>query len=59
MAICSKQHHGISPNKYNEMILVYIYLVYITNYNRQIVFYRANYIRAIETIVTQFKQFGL
>lgn len=59
MAICSKQHHGISPNKYNEMILVYIYLVYITNYNRQIVFYRANYIRAIATIVTQFKQFGL
>lgn len=59
MAICSKQHHGISPNKYNEMILVYIYLVYITNYNRQNVFYRANYIRAIETIVTQFKQFGL
>lgn len=59
MAIYSKQHHGISPNKYNEMILVYIYLVYITNYNRQNVFYRANYIRAIETIVTQFKQFGL
>lgn len=59
MAICSKQHHGISPNKYNEMNLVYIYLVYTTNYNRQIVFYRANYIRVIATIVTQFKQFGL
>lgn len=41
------------------MILVYISLVYITNYNRQIVFYRANYITAIATIVTQFKQFGL